>query len=261
MIASRARAAALAAAALVVVLAALAPLPRARAAGARDAEPGITRAQADSILSQLRAIRQLLERGAAPVPRAIPPQPERTVTLPPSLSSWSLGRADAPLTLVEFADTECSYCRQFQTTVFETLRARWIDTGKLRFVARDLPLEFHKHSQAAASAARCAGEQGKFWEMRRVLTINDDRLDSLAFGVYASDLGLDTTRFAACMRERRFDAAIHKDATDAQAAGITGTPTFVLGRTTKAGVEGTVIVGAIPYADLDARLRRLLETK
>lgn len=240
------------AAALLVILGAGTPAARGAAPDA-----GITRAQADSILSELRAIRRLLERGAAAPAKAIPPPAERTVTLPPT-TAHQLGRDDAPLTLVEFSDHECGYCRQFETTVFEQLRREWIDTGKLRFISRDLPLSFHPHALAAANAARCAGEQGRYWEMRRVLQVNDDRLDSLSLAVYASDLGLDRERFAACMAEQRFVSAVRKDAADAEAAGITGTPTFVLGRTIPKGVQGTVIVGAMPWADLDARLRKLM---
>ena len=225
-------------------------------------EEGITRAQADSLLIELKQIRQLLEKNLQQQARQVAPAPapERTVTLPLG-KVFKLGRDDAPVTLVEFADYECPYCRQFETTVFEQLRTNWIDTGKVRFISRDLPLDFHPHSAAAANAARCAGEQGKYWDLRRVMIINDSQLDSLSLVVYARDLGLDTTRFQACATSHRFAAEIHKDQMDAQAAGITGTPTFVLGRTVKQGVDGTVIVGTMPYADLDARIRRLLAKK
>jgi protein-disulfide isomerase len=244
------------AATLVVALAVYAAL----APAARAADAGITRAQADSMLSELKAIRQLLERQQSARPAGIPAQQERTVTLPPT-TAFELGRKDAPLTLVEFSDVQCPYCRQFEVAAFQQLKTEWIDKGRLRFVSRDLPLSFHPHSLPAANAARCAGDQGKYWEMRRVMIVNDDRLDSLALRVYASDLQLDTTRFAACLAARPHAAAIDKDAADAQAAGITGTPTFVLGRTVKQGFEGTVIVGSMPYADLDARLRKLLDAK
>jgi protein-disulfide isomerase len=190
----------------------------------------------------------------------VQPAPERTVTLPPG-TGVQVGRADAPLTLVEFADYECPYCRQWQVQCYEQLKKDWIDTGKLRFISRDLPLEFHPHSNAAANAARCAGEQGKYWELRRVMIINDTQLDSLSMRVYAADLGLDSTRFGACLASRRFASEIRKDVTDAAAVGITGTPTFVMGRTTRGGIEGTVVVGAMPYTDLDTRLRKLLATK
>ena len=83
-----------------------------------------------------------------------------------------LGRADAPVTLVEFTDLECPYCRAFHVGAFERLKREYIDTGKVRFVSRDFPLDFHPNARPAALAVRCAGEQGKFWEMRHAVTLN-----------------------------------------------------------------------------------------
>jgi len=241
-------------AALVLALAAAAG-----AAPLRADDIPLTKAQGDSILVELRAIRQLLAqqgtRGAAPAPPA-----DRTVTLPP-VTAYELGRKDAPLTLVEFADYECPYCRQFHTAVFEKLKREWIEPGKLRFISRDLPLDFHPHSFKATVAARCAGATGKFWELREVMLVNSDKLELPSLVQYAADLGVDTTKFAACVRGETFAPEVRKDMADAGTAGITGTPTFVLGKTSKQGVTGTVIIGAMPYADLDARLKKLLATK
>lgn len=251
----------------VVVTAAAAALLALAPSGALAARPAasagapITRGQADAILGELKAIRQLLEKQQAAPQPACPPQqvaaPERKVTLPPG-TVMALGRADAPLTLVEFADYQCPYCRQFHIASFELLKRDWIDTGKLRFIARELPLPFHANATNAATAARCAGEQDQYWNMRAVLQVNAANLDTLAITQFAADLKLDTTRFAACMHEKRYDALIRKDTADANAVGITGTPTFVLGPTQKAGAQGTVLVGAMPYADLDAKLKALL---
>ncbi len=221
-------------------------------------EDAITRSQADSILIELRQIRQLLERQQSP--RAAVPAPDRTVTLA-SVAAYEIGRKDAPLTMVEFADYECPFCRQFHTTTFEQIKKDWIDTGKLRFVSRDLPLDFHPHSFKATVAARCAGEQGKYWELRHVLTINATQLELPSLVTYASDLGLDTTRFVACLGAEKYAPEIRKDMADAGAAGISGTPTFVLGRSTKAGMTGVVVVGALPYPEFDTRLRSLLAGK
>src|SRR5436309_2535217 len=81
----------------------------------------------------------------------------------------SIGRPDAPLTLVEFADYQCPFCRQFHTAVYERLKTEFIETGKLRFVSRDLPLDFHSNAMAASVASRCAGDQDEFWQMRDTL--------------------------------------------------------------------------------------------
>ena len=68
--------------------------------------------------------------------------------------------------MVEFTDLQCPFCRQFMLTSFDEIKKNWIDTGKLRYISRDFPLDFHAQAMPAARAARCAGEQGKFWEMR-----------------------------------------------------------------------------------------------
>jgi protein-disulfide isomerase len=240
---------------VLLLLAALAP---SRAVG-----QGISGEQADAILQELRAIRQLLERGAAPaVPRAAPPPAARDarVTLPPA-TAWELGRRDAPLTLVEFTDLECPFCRRFHVSTYEEIKRNYVDTGKLRFVTRDLPLDFHPNALGAASASRCAGEQGKYWELRHVMLVNGARLQPDAIRGYAHDLGLDVERLRACIDSGRHGAAIRQDIAAAQAAGLTGTPSFVLGRTTAAGVEGVTIVGAQPYAVFEARIRELLSAK
>jgi len=239
---------------------ALALVAVAGAAPLRAAEAPLTKAQGDSILVELRAIRLLLAQQAASRGAAPAPQPDRTVTLPP-VTAYELGPKDAPLTLVEFADYECPYCRQFHTNVFEKLKREWITPGKLRFISRDLPLDFHPHSFKATLAARCAGVTGKFWELREVMLVNSDRLELPSIVQYAADLGVDTTKFAACVTGEKFAPEVRKDVADAGTAGITGTPTFVLGKTTKTGVTGTVIVGAMPYEQLDSRLKALLAAK
>ena len=110
---------------------------------------GMTKEQADAILNELRQIRLLLEKqqqqaSPTPTPTAAPRENVKIRTA----GGYSLGRSDAALTLVEFTDYQCSYCRQFHDTTFQQLKKNYIETGKLRFVSRDLPLEFHnKHSK------------------------------------------------------------------------------------------------------------------
>src|SRR2546425_3089506 len=85
----------------------------------------------------------------------------------------SLGRADAPVTLVEFSDFQCPFCGRFFATTLPALKKDYIDTGKLRYVFRDFPLDqLHPHARMAAAAAHCAGEQGKYWDMHDVLFQN-----------------------------------------------------------------------------------------
>lgn len=216
---------------------------------------GITQQQAEEMLKELRAIRQALERVTPPAPSG--PAKDQRVKLD-NVGGYALGRPDAPLTLVEFTDLQCPYCNRFTTTAFEQIKTAYIDTGKLRFVTRDFPLDFHPYAQPAARAARCAGEQGKFWEMRTALMQAYNRLNEAVVMSTAEGLKLDMKAFSACAKSTRFDAAIMQDMKDARAINVEGTPTFVLGRTSAEGLDGIVLVGAQPFAAFDAKIRELL---
>ena len=223
---------------------------------------GITRAQADSILAELKQIHQLLEKNLRQqsAPAAPAPAPDRRVTVP-AVDAYELGRPDAPLTLLEFTDYECTFCRRFHISTFELLKKDYIDTGKLRFMSFDLPLDFHRLAFGAANAARCAGEQGKYWDLRHVLIVNADRLDTEALLTYAKELNLDMPLFQACLESEKYGPAIRQDVAHAQAVGISATPSFVLGATSKQSMEGVVIVGAQPYGNFEAKIRELLSQR
>jgi protein-disulfide isomerase len=219
-------------------------------------QPGITQQQSEEMLKELRAIRMLLERLTSP---QAPPTPQPQTGRVTNLKGYALGKPDAPLTMVEFTDLQCPFCRRFILTSFEEIRKNWIDTGRLRYISRDFPLtDLHAHALSAARAARCAGEQGKFWEMRLGLVRNANLLTPEYMQKAAADLQLDTKAFAACTASTRHDADIQSELQEGFKLGITGTPTFVLGRTTATAVEGPMLVGALPYAQFDAKLKELL---
>ena len=248
--------------------------PKARSAG-------ITREQADRILDELRQIRRLLEteqgssaiaaelrllrqameRQQAGAPVAAPAQPAQPPqALNAKLNTAGLevlGRKDAPLTLVEFSDYQCPFCRAFHTGAFEQIKKEWIDTGKLRLISWDLPLEFHSNAAKAAQAARCAGEQNKFWEMRDLLISNAAQLETEAIVGYARQVPqLDLERFKGCLGSNKYAGEIKKAADVANAQGISGTPSFLLGKTHGDQLDGAVIVGAQPYAAFEAQLKQ-----
>jgi protein-disulfide isomerase len=215
----------------------------------------LTQQQGEEMLRELRAIRILLERLTTPRPSA-PPQPE--VGRVTNLKGYALGRPDAPLTMVEFTDLQCPFCRQFILTSFEDIRKNWIDTGKLRYISRDFPIaDLHAHAMSAARAARCAGEQGKFWEMRLGLLRNANVLTPEFIQKAAADLKLETKSFAACAASKKYDADIEAEMEEGAKLGIGGTPTFVIGRTSATAIEGPILVGALPYAQFDAKLKAL----
>jgi protein-disulfide isomerase len=228
-------------------------------ATAVGAQEGITREQADTLIKEIRELRQLLESLRAP--RAAAPRPPDEVVRVDVAGLPALGRADAPVTLVEFTDLECPYCRTFHVSTFERLKREYIDTGRLRFISRDFPLDFHRNARPAAQAVRCAGEQGKFWEMRHHVTLHAAALSAALYDRLAGELGLDVPRFTACAASDSYRAAIDRDLAAGTAAGVTGTPSFILGRTTPGDTfEGTRIVGAQPYPAFDSRIKALLPT-
>jgi protein-disulfide isomerase len=205
----------------------------------------MTAVQADQMLVELRAIRQLLERATpGTVPEPVEPRVAMLLHDAPAL-----GRADAPLTLVEFTDYQCTYCRRFHSAAFEEIKKNLVDTGKLRYVSVDLPLPMHARAPQAAAAAHCAGEQQHFWEMRHLLIVNAQKLDDADFMTYAGDLHLDVGKFKQCLDQNRYTAAVQRASADAARLGIMGTPSFVLGPTARDDhFEGMKIVGDQPYA-------------
>ena len=215
---------------------------------------GITQQQAEEMLKELRAIRQALERVTPPPQGQAQDQHVRLN----NADGHSLGRADAPLTLVEFTDLQCPYCNRWTTQVFAQLKATYIDTGKVRFVTRDFPLDFHAFACPAARAARCAGEQGKFWEMRWALVQGFKQLSAAFVTSTAESLKLDMAAFGACAASTKFDAAITQDVNDGRAVNVEGTPSFVLGPTAPKGLDGVLIVGAQPFPAFDAKIKELL---
>jgi protein-disulfide isomerase len=186
--------------------------------------------------------------GAAPAP----------VRLKLDEREYSLGRADAPLTMVEFTDYQCPFCREFQAKTFALIKKNYIDTGKLRFIVRDLPLEFHSSARPAAEAAHCAAEQGKFWEMHHALLSGEDPLANGGIDRRAKEQGLDLDRLHACIKASRYDAAIARNAATADAIGIHGTPAFVIGQVSQGVLTGEIAEGAFPYSEFDGALKEML---
>jgi protein-disulfide isomerase len=170
----------------------------------------------------------------------------------------SLGRSDAPLTMVEFTDYQCPYCRRFQAEVWPRLKRNYIDTGKLRYLARDLPLEFHSAAAPAAEAAHCAGEQGKFWDMHAALLAGEMDFASGGIERRARALKLDMTLFGECVARRKYAELIAAHVREADAAGIDGTPGFIVGRASGAVLDGLRVEGALPYEEFAGLLNELL---
>lgn len=186
------------------------------------------------------------------------PPPSATLPATPPAEFNVLGREDAPVSVIEFTDLQCPYCARFATQTFPELRRNYIDSGKVRFASRDLPLPFHAFALPAAVAARCAGEQGRFWEFREALFAGQSRLGTAPYDELARHFGMDVGRFDTCRRDGRQEANVRADLALAQSQGIRSTPSFVIGRIVNGSFEGEIISGARPYEEFAARIDALL---
>ena len=123
----------------------------------------------------------------------------------------------------------------------------------------NMPLSFHKEAQMASLAAHCADEQGKFWEYRALLYMNQDKLKPEHLTQYALQIGLNAEAFNICINGNRYAELIQQDMKAAQMERITGTPTFVIGKSTSDVITGKRIVGAQAYRVFSNEIERLLQ--
>ena len=154
----------------------------------------------------------------------------------PTEGSYARGPEDAPITIVEFSDFQCPFCKRWHDEVYEPLLAAY--PGQIRFVYRHLPLtSIHPDAQSAAQAAMCAGEQDAFWEFHEKL-FSSATLGNATYMQYAQELRLNTASFENCLTNNTYEAQIQEDSDFALDLGISSTPTFF--------INGLAVVGAQP---------------
>jgi protein-disulfide isomerase len=154
----------------------------------------------------------------------------------PIENAYARGPADAPITIVEFSDYQCPFCRRWHDEVYEPLLAAY--PGKIRFVYRNLPLtSIHPDAMSAAEAAMCAGEQDAYWPYHDKL-FGSESLGTSTYVQYAQDLSLNMTTFKACLTDHKYQQSIQADSDFAINLGIRSTPTFF--------INGLAVVGAQP---------------
>jgi protein-disulfide isomerase len=160
----------------------------------------------------------------------------------------SLGPDHAPITIVEFSDFQCPYCQQ-SVRILKQLRDMYGE--KIRLVYRDYPGPNHPYAPQAAEAARCAGEQGRFWEYHDLLFGRQSPGKGWDFVALAKELGLQLNVFDSCLNSGRFREEITKDLQDGLKLGIASTPTFF--------INGRPLVGAQPLSTFQALIDRVLQ--
>ena len=171
-----------------------------------------------------------------------------------------LGDPDAPVTIVEFSDYQCPYCRSFYNGAYKQIKEKYIDTGKVNFVYRDFPLDFHSGAIPAATAAECAREQegdemyylmhDKIFEGQNLLGQGTVEIPNESLFAYAQELDLDSSEFKTCFESGKYDDEINADYLVGQQLGISGTPGFIL--------NGKRIEGAQPFEVFEAAIETAL---
>lgn len=166
------------------------------------------------------------------------------------------GSDSAPIVIIEFSDFECPFCGKFYSQTLAQIEKDYIDTGIVQMVYRDFPLGFHPQAKPAAMAGECADDQGKFWEMHDKIFENQAALSETSLKQWAQEIGLNTTTFDDCFDSAKYSSEIDADMADGTAAGIDGTPGFLIG--TRDGTS-QIISGAQPYSTFKAVIDSLLE--
>lgn len=159
------------------------------------------------------------------------------------------GDPEAPITITEYSDFQCPYCRIFFENTEALLMEQYVDTGTVYFVYKSVGAFIGAESLAAAEAAYCAGDQGKFWEMHDILFANQTGENVGAFNsrrleAFADELGLNRTEYDECISSGKYESLTEQDAADATAAGIQATPSFIITYEVNGETQTRVIQGA-----------------
>jgi protein-disulfide isomerase len=175
-----------------------------------------------------------------------------------------LGKANAPVTYIDYGDYQCPFCNRYFTDTFPSLKSEYVDTGKIKMVFRDLAF-LGPESLAAANAAQCANDQGKLWPYHDELytgkskdyasggSENDGYFTRSLFLTFANQIGLDMPKFTSCLDGNNNMAYVAQEKTAASDQGINSTPTF--------SIDGTEVQGSQPLANFEAVINQALASK
>lgn len=176
-----------------------------------------------------------------------------------------LGDKNAPITMVEFSDYECPFCKRHFEETWPQLKKDYVDTGKMKVVFRNLPLSFHQNAHKEAQAALCVRELGgdssyyKYHDaMFAKTTSNGTGLALDQLSKIASEIGVDGAKVQSCLDASKYKDYVDKDVAYAATIGATGTPTFFIGKSDPSGtITGARIVGAQPYSSFKVQIDAL----
>jgi protein-disulfide isomerase len=177
----------------------------------------------------------------------------------PQVQANSAGDPDAPVRLVEYADFQCPVCATFYEEVEPQLVEVYIATGKLRFTFRSMGLFIGPESEAAAEAAYCAGDQGRFWEMHDIIFANWNGENAGAFSnprlvAFAETIGLEMGEFRNCFNGGDYADEVQQDQLDGRQAGVDATPSFILSWTVDGEERTEFIRGLLPFDQFQVKI-------
>jgi len=181
----------------------------------------------------------------------------------PMVNDNAMGDPNAPIMIEEFSDFQCPYCERFYKDTEHQIADTYVADGTVYFVYRSFGSFIGPESKAAAEAAYCAGDQNKFWEYHDILFANqngenigdftDRRLQA-----FAEALNLDMDAFNSCYNSGKYSDRVIQDGQDGQAAGVTGTPAFVLSYTVNGEKKTRFIAGAYPFNEFQTQIEGAL---
>jgi len=188
------------------------------------------KANQESIQNELAEIKKLLKEGArAPAAAAQPGFKPSEISVGDAPFK---GNVDATVTLIEFSDYQCPFCSRHYRQVMPGLEMDYIESGQLKYVMRENPIQsIHSRAMGASQAGLCAHDQGKYWEMHNLMFDNQKELDVDNLKAFAVTLGLDSAAFDACLDDKKYEKQVNDDLAQGASLGVRGTPAFVLGIT------------------------------
>jgi protein-disulfide isomerase len=196
--------------------------------------------------------------------KAMAPPPAVTDVSPrklPTIQGHTKGSSTAQIAILEYSDFECPFCGRHAAGPYNAIQANFVDSGKVRYVFRHLPLEpLHPNAKKAAEAAECAGEQGKFWEFHDRLFANQKRLTVTDLRNHAWSASLTIPEFEACLDQGKMAAKVEADLAEAKSMGLTSTPVFLIGQIQEDGSVSATrkIVGSQPFQVYESVLNEML---
>src|SRR3989344_754109 len=173
------------------------------------------------------------------------------------------GNGNAPVIMVEYSDYQCPFCRSWFNSAKSQLDSEYIETGKILFVYKDFPLSFHPMAQPYAEAARCAGEQDKYWQMHDKIFEEQGKFGSGTVSNiteadvkgWATEMGMNAESFNSCIDSGNYADEVQANFNEGAQFGVSGTPSFFIG---KRDGTGQLIVGAQPYSAFKQAIDALL---